>query len=89
VRLQAQYEVWDKGWLQASGRFVGQRKTQKGGELNAYALMDLGFEQSFTFSGVNWIAKVFVDNLTGTTYMEQAGYPMPRQVWGFQLGMSL
>ncbi len=86
IKLLARYKVWKEGWLQASSRFVDERKAQKGKELDAYATLDLGFEQKFIFDKTQYSAGIFVNNATGTVYQEQAGYEMPRQVWGMQLG---
>lgn len=88
VKLLARYNVWPDGWLQLSSRYVGDRKAQKGGELDAYATFDLGFEQKFKLHGMDYTASMFVNNLTGTSYQEQAGYSMPRQVWGVIVGVK-
>ena len=88
IKLLARYMVWKDGWLQVSSRFVDEREAQKGEELDAYAILDVGFEQKFNFNGLEYTAKAFVNNLTGTSYQEQAGYTMPMQVWGFQVGVS-
>jgi len=86
IKLLARYMGWEDGGLQWSSRFVGERKAQRGTELDAYATLDLGFEQLFKFQGQEYTASLFCSNLTGTSYQEHAGYSMPRQVWGFQLG---
>lgn len=88
VKLLARYMVWEDGWFHASSRFVDKRKAQKGGELDAYATLDIGFEQKFKLHEMDYTASVFVNNLTGTSYQEQAGYSMPRQVWGVMVGVK-
>lgn len=88
VKLLGRYMVWQDGWLQLSSRFVDERKSQKDTELDDYITVDLGFEQKFKFDGLEYLAAVFVNNLTGTTYEEQAGYEMPKHVWGFQIGIN-
>ena len=86
IKLLARYEVWKDGWLQGSSRFVDERKAQKGEELDEYVTLDLGFEQKFVYDNAQFTAGIFVNNVTGTVFQEQAGYEMPRQVWGLQLG---
>lgn len=90
VKLLARYMVWDDGWFQLSSRFVDQRKTQKSSDekLDAYVTVDVGFEQQFAFGGLDYVASLFVNNVTGASYQEQAGYRMPKQVWGFHLGVK-
>ncbi len=46
VRLMGRYEVWEDGFLQLSGRFVGEREAQKGGTLDAYFTVDAGWSRS-------------------------------------------
>jgi len=86
VKLLARYNVWPDGWLQVSSRYVGERKAQKGGELDDYITVDLGFEQKFKFQEQEYMAKFFCSNVTDTDYEEISGYEMPEYVWGFQLG---
>ena len=70
-----------------SFRYVGSRDAQKGSRLDDYATVDVGFEQSFEFHGLEYTAKTFINNMTGTDYEEIAGYEMPEYLWGFQLGV--
>ena len=86
IKLLGRYMLWEDGWLQLSSRYVGKRDTQKGQELDEYITVDLGFEQKFPFQGIDYTLNVFINNLTGTDYQEQAGYTMPEHVWGMQLG---
>jgi outer membrane receptor protein involved in Fe transport len=86
IKLLARYMVWEDGWLQLSSRFVGERKAQKGTELDAYTTVDLGFEQVFRFGRQEYTANLFCNNVTGTDYEEISGYEMPKYVWGIQLG---
>lgn len=86
IKLLARYMVWEDGWLQLSSRFVGERKAQKGTQLDAYTTVDLGFEQVFKFRRQEYTAKLFCNNVTGTDYEEISGYKMPSYVWGIQLG---
>ena len=88
IKLAGQYRVWKDGWLLASARYVGEREAQKGETLDGYATLDVGFEQGFSLYGTEYGLKLFCSNLTGTVYEEQAGYPMPRQVVGFEVGMK-
>ena len=88
VKLLARYKVWEDGWLQFSSRYVASRKTQKGSKLEDYITVDVGFEQGFKFNGMEYMAKAFVNNITGTDYEEIAGYKMPKYLWGFQVGVK-
>ncbi|VBB41523.1 TonB-dependent receptor (fragment) [uncultured Desulfatiglans sp.] len=86
VKLLARYNVWEDGWFQLSSRYVYKREAQKGTVLDDYITLDLGFEQTFRFQGMEYTASVFMGNVTGTDYQEQSGYFMPKYVWGFQIG---
>lgn len=88
IKLLARYKVWQDGWLQLSSRYVGKRDAQKGKKLDDYITVDMGFEQKFKIGGIEYMAGAFVNNLTGTTYQEQAGYKMPKHVWGFRVGVN-
>ncbi len=88
IKLLARYNAWEDGWLQLSSRYVGGRDAQKGAELDDYITLDVGFEQTFKFDGLEYMAQAFVSNVTGTNYEEQAGYEMPKYVWGFQIGFK-
>ncbi len=88
IKLLARYNIWHNGWLQLSSRYVGERDAQKGKKLEDYATADMGFEQKFEVGGMEYMANVFVSNLTGTSYQEQSGYQMPKHVWGFQIGVN-
>ena len=85
IKLLARYEVWKDGFLQLSGRFVGERQAQKGETLDAYTVWDAGIEQLFSVGGVDFTAAFYVSNLLGEEYQEIAGYDMPRQVYGLRL----
>lgn len=86
LKLLARYNVWNDGWLQLSARYVGERDAQKGIKLDDYITADLGLEQKFEFQGVEYMAGAYVNNVTGTDYQEQAGYEMPKYVWGLKVG---
>lgn len=88
VKLLARYKTWQDGWLELSSRYVGERDSQKGKKLDDYVTLDMGFEQKFKVGGMEYMASAFVNNLTGTSYQEQAGYDMPKHVWGFQVGVK-
>ncbi|WDP90152.1 MAG: TonB-dependent receptor [Desulfobacter sp.] len=88
VKVLAAYEIIPEGWIQLSSRFVGSRGSQKGAELNDYAVCDLGFRKAFRLGGLDYDLNLFADNITGTRYEEIAGYPMPRYVWGITMGVS-
>ena len=86
VKLLARYNVWPGGWMELSSRYIGDRKAQKGKELDDYITLDVGFEQKFKFHRQEYKAKFFCSNVSGTDYEEISGYKMPKYVWGFQLG---
>jgi len=86
IKLLSRYNIWNDGWLQLSGRYVGKRDAQKGKELDDYITVDMGFEQKFKIRDMKYTASVSVSNLTGTSYEEQSGYEMPKHVWGIQIG---
>ncbi|HDH87168.1 MAG TPA: TonB-dependent receptor [Desulfobacteraceae bacterium] len=88
VKLLARYKVWEDGWFQFSSRYVGSRKAQKGSKLDDYITVDVGFEQGFKFNDMEYTAKAFVNNITGTDYEEIAGYKMPEYLWGLQVGVK-
>jgi len=88
IKLLARYMVWKDGWLQLSSRYVDERKVQKGGKLDDYITLDVGFEQTFEYDGLQCTAQLFMGNVTGTTYEEVSGYEMPKYVGGFQLGFK-
>jgi len=85
IKLLAQCRIWENGYFLLSFRYVGSRDAQKGTSLDDYATVDIGFEQSFKLYGLEYTAKAFVNNVTGTDYEEISGYEMPKYVWGFQL----
>ena len=86
VKLLARYNVWPEGWLELSSRYVGGRDSQRGPELDDYITVDVGIEQKFKFFGSEWTASAFINNVTGTDYQEQAGFEMPKYIWGVQFG---
>ena len=88
IKMMGRVRVWQDGWLQADARFISARDTQKqaGGNLAAYATVNLGFEQKFRFWQQELTMNVFVSNLTGTRYQEIQGYYMPRQTYGLTVG---
>lgn len=88
VKLLGRYMVWQDGWFQVSSRYVDERNAQKGGVLDDYVTADVGFEQTFTYDGLKYKASAYVNNVTGTSYQEQAGYTMPKHVWGVQVGVE-
>jgi iron complex outermembrane receptor protein len=88
IKLLARYNVWKDGWFQLSSRYVGDRDAQKGSELDDYITVDLGFEQTFKWNGWKMTAEAFLNNATGTDYQEQAGFEMPKYIWGFQVGVK-
>ena len=88
IKLLGRYMVWPDGWFQVSSRWVDERNTQKGGVLDEYISADVGFEQTFTYDGMKYKASAYVNNVTGTDYQEQAGYSMPKHVWGVQVGVD-
>ncbi len=67
--------------------FVDDRKAQQPGaeDLDSSITCDVGFQQTFNFGGLNWKAETYCNNFTGANYEEQAGYKMPKYVWGFLL----
>ncbi len=85
VKFLGRYQIWKDGFLQLSGRFMGERQAQKGETLDAYLVLDAGLEQRFHLGGVEFSAGAYVNNLLGEEYQEQAGYQMPRQVYGLRL----
>lgn len=85
VKFLGRYEVWKDGFAQLSGRYVGERQAQKGETLDAYVVLDAGFEQRLELGPVEWSIAAYVSNLLGEEYQEQAGYDMPRQVYGLRL----
>lgn len=87
VKLMGQYRVRTDGWLIAGARYVGKRDAQKGETLDAYAVLDVGFEQKLSLWDIPYDLKLFCNNLTGTRYQEQSGYLMPRQVLGVEMGV--
>jgi iron complex outermembrane receptor protein len=87
INFLGRYEVWKDGFAQLSGRLVGERQAQKGETLDAYLVLDAGLEQRLYWQRAEFTAAAFVSNLLGTEYQEQAGYHMPRQVYGLRVGM--
>ena len=85
VKLLGRYELWQDGFLQVSGRYLGERDAQKGETLDAYFVVDAGLEQRLYLPGLELTANLYVSNALGEEYQEQAGYQMPRQVVGFRL----
>lgn len=88
VKLLGSYRLWKEGWFRFSSRYVGERKAQKGEKLDEHVTIDLGFEQKFRFGQTEYSAGIYLNNATGTSYQEQAGYEMPKHVWGFQISMN-
>ena len=88
VKLLARYMLWENGWLQLTSRYVDKREVQQeqAEDLDDYLTVDVGFEQTFQYDGLEWMAQTYVGNVTGTSYEEVSGYEMPKYVWGFQLG---
>lgn len=87
VKFLGNYEVWEGGLVQLAAIFVDERKTQQPGteDLDSYLTLDIGFQQDFRLGGVDWNAETYCNNFTGANYEEQAGYKMPKYVWGFML----
>lgn len=85
VKFLGRYELWDNGFLQLSGRWVGEREAQKGDSLDAYLVVDAGFEQRLDLGSFKLTAGVYVSNLFDEDYQEQSGYEMPGQVYGIRL----
>ncbi len=85
VKFLGRYEAWKDGFIQLSGRYVGERQAQKGETLDAYVVLDAGLEQRFKLGLMEFTAGAYVSNLLGEEYQEQAGYQMPRQVYGVRL----
>jgi len=87
VKFLGNYEVWEGGLVQLGVIFVDERKTQQPGteDLDSYVTLDIGFQQDFKFGGIDWQAETYCNNCTGANYEEQAGYKMPKYVWGFML----
>jgi iron complex outermembrane receptor protein len=48
-------------------------------------VLNAGLEQRFTLLKQKFTAGAYVTNLLGEEYQEQAGYQMPRQVYGLRL----
>ncbi len=88
VKLLARYMVWEDGWFQLSSRYVDARRAQKGGGLDPYITVDVGFDQKFKFDQIEYMASIFCNNVTGADYEEIAGYDMPGYVCGFQVGVK-
>ena len=88
VKLLGRYRVWTDGWLLLAARYVDERKAQKGETLDEYITVDVGFEQTFRYDGLEYMASAYLNNATGTEYQEQAGFEMPEYVWGFQVGVK-
>jgi len=88
IKMMGRVKVWEDGWLQADMRFISARQAQKdaGGDLAAYALLNLGFEQKFRAWRQELTLTAFANNLTGTRYQEIQGFYMPRQTFGVTLG---
>lgn len=84
IKMMGRVRVWEDGWLQADVRFISARNAQKqaGGNLAAYATLNLGFEQKFRFWQQELTVNAFAANLTGSRYQEIQGYYMPRQTFG-------
>ena len=87
VNFLGRYEAWKDGFLQLSGRFVGERDAQKGSTLDAYFVVDAGIEQRFHLKDVDLSIAGYVSNLLGEDYQEQAGYEMPGQVFGLRMSV--
>ena len=87
VNFLGRYEAWKDGFLQLSGRFVGERDAQKGSTLDAYFVVDAGIEQRFHLEHVDLSIAGYVSNLLGEDYQEQAGYEMPGQVFGLRMSV--
>jgi iron complex outermembrane receptor protein len=87
VKFLGNYEVWRGGLVQLHATYVDERKTQQPGteDLKSYVTLDIGLQQDFHFGGIDWKAETYCNNFTGTNYEEQAGYKMPKYVWGFLL----
>ena len=87
VKFLGTYRLWEGSMVQLQAIYVDERKTQQPGtqDLDSYVTLDLGFQQEFKFMGVNWMAETYCNNFTGANYEEQAGYKMPKYVWGFLL----
>ena len=88
VKLSGSYEFMEGAWVQASGRFVGSRGSQQGGELGSYTVWDLGVKKTFQWDRLAYTLHLFVNNILDADYEEISGYPMPGQVWGTRMEMA-
>ena len=88
IKMMGRVKVWEDGWLQTDLRFIGARNVQQQaqGKLDAYAILNVGFEQKFRFWHQEMTLNAFANNLTGTRYQEIQGFYMPRQTFGFTIG---
>jgi outer membrane receptor protein involved in Fe transport len=88
IKFLARYMVWKDGWLQLSSQYVDERDAQQETQLDDYITLDVGFEQTFRYDGMEYTAQAYIGNVTGTDYEEVSGYEMPKYVWGFQVGFK-
>jgi iron complex outermembrane receptor protein len=87
VKVMGRYEAWKNGFLQLSGRYMGERQAQKGETLDPYFVIDAGVEQRFYLPDMELTINLYVSNVLGEVYEEQSGYEMPKQVYGIRMGV--
>jgi outer membrane cobalamin receptor len=84
-KLSVRYELPLKTRLAADVKFIGERKSEGGFNLNRYATADLSFERNFA---ERMTAGFFINNMTGTDYQQVYGYPAPGVTYGIRIQIS-
>ncbi|MDY6853272.1 MAG: TonB-dependent receptor [Thermodesulfobacteriota bacterium] len=76
---------WLKGniLLTCDVRYVGKRKSEDGYTLDDFMITDIGIQYTCLENKAKLLG--YVNNVFGENYLEVYGYPMPRQIFGFQL----
>ncbi len=81
--LGVRYHLKADLMLTGDMRYVGERKSEGGFDMDSYIITDVGLQYTFLSDKAKLL--IYVNNLFGENYQEVYGYPMPKQTIGTQI----
>lgn len=81
--LGVRYHLKADLMLTGDMRYVGERKSEGGSDMDSYIITDVGLQYTFLSDKAKLL--IYVNNLFGENYQEVYGYPMPKQTIGTQI----
>lgn len=83
ANMGVRYHLKQDLMLTGDMRFVGDRKSEGGYDMDSYIVADIGLQYTFLSDKAKLL--IYVNNLFGESYQEVYGYPMPKQTIGTQV----